>query len=67
MYPTTREEIYNDRVKGIFITYKGMLQSLFSSQRGNADKFVDWATETLFTVQMGTADQKETLAATLIG
>ena len=44
-----------------------MLKILFSSQKGDADKFVDWATETLFTVQMGTSDQKETLASTLIG
>ena len=44
-----------------------MLKILFSSRTGDADKFVDWATETLFTVQMGTADQKETLASTLIG
>ena len=41
------------RVKKLFITYQGMLKILFSSRSGNAEKFVDWATDTLFTVQMG--------------
>jgi hypothetical protein len=55
------------RVNQLFITYRGMLKILFSSRTGNAEKFVDWATETLFTVQMGTEDQKEELGAKLIG
>ena len=38
-------------VKTLFITYKGMLKVLFGSRSGNADKFVDWATKTLFTAQ----------------
>ena len=67
VYSVESRTIANQQVKEIFITYKGMLKILFSSRTGNADKFVDWATETLFTVQMGTADQKETLASTLIG
>ena len=66
-YSTVGVNDANQRTKEIFITYKGMLKILFSSRTGNADKFVDWATETLFTVQMGTSDQKETLASTLIG
>lgn len=53
--------------KQLFITYRGMLKILFSSRTGNAEKFVDWATETLFTVQMGTEDQKEELGSKLIG
>lgn len=53
--------------KQLFITYKGMLKILFSSRTGNADKFVDWATETLFIAQMGTQEQKEKLCADIIG
>ena len=44
-----------------------MLKIIFSSRTGDADKFVDWATETLFTVQMGTANQKDILASAVIG
>jgi hypothetical protein len=51
----------------LFITYRGILKILFSSRTGNAEKFVDWATETLFTVQIGSEEQKEELGAILIG
>ncbi len=53
--------------KQLFITYKGMLKILFSGRSDTADKFVDWATSTLFTVQMGTREQKETLGSKLLG
>ena len=48
----------NQQQKQLFLTYKGMLKILFSSRTGNADKFVDWATETLFTVHLGTECDK---------
>jgi hypothetical protein len=51
--------------KTLFITYKGILKILFSSRSGNADKFIDWATETLFTVQMGTEESKVSLVREL--
>ena len=44
-----------------------MLKILFSSRTGIADKFIDWATETLFTVKMGTIEQKEELISGIIG
>lgn len=53
--------------KQLYVTYKGMLKILFSSRSGNAETFIDWATETLFTAQMGTKKQKEQLASNLIG
>jgi len=40
--------------KQLFITYIGMLKILFSSRSGNPSKFIEWAADTLFTVQMGT-------------
>jgi hypothetical protein len=56
-----------NKEKKIFITYKGMLKILFCSRTGRADKFVEWATETLFTIQMGTKEKKEDLASGIIG
>ena len=57
----------NQRTKQLFIPYKGMLKILFSSRTGNVDKFVDGVTETLYTVQLGTECDKETLAASIMG
>jgi hypothetical protein len=51
----------------IFLTYKGMLKVLFNSITGKAELFVNWTTETLFTVQMGTTEQKEDLVSGIIG
>jgi hypothetical protein len=53
--------------KTYFITYKGMLKILFSSHSKKAEKFVDWATNTLFVAQMGEVEEKEELASKLIG
>jgi hypothetical protein len=54
-------------IKKLFITYKGMLKILFSSRSGNQGKFADWAVETLFTVQMGSVEQKQKLSKSLYG
>lgn len=71
----TRSELLNEESpsskptykRHLFITYTGMLKILFSSRTGNANKFVEWATETLFTTQMGTTEQKEVLCSKLLG
>lgn len=57
----------NHTTKRLFLTYKGMLRILFCSQSGKADSFVDWATKTLFTVQMGAAEEKKKLASSILG
>ena len=49
----------------VFLTCTGLLRVLFVSQSTKVDKFVFWASETLFTVQMGTKDQKDELIATI--
>ena len=54
-------------IKQLFLTYKGMLKVLFNSRTGRADKFVDWATDTLFTHQMGSWEEKEELSSKLLG
>jgi hypothetical protein len=53
--------------KELFLTYGGLLRVLFVSRSGNADKFVGWATDTLFTVQMGTVPQKQALVGKMLG
>jgi hypothetical protein len=51
--------------KELFLTYEGMLRVLFVSKCGRANKFIKWATEKLFTIQMGTNEQKLKLRDTL--
>ena len=53
--------------KELYLTYNGILKVLFTSRSGIADKFQNWASETLFTIQMGTIEQKQSLSANLIG
>lgn len=53
--------------KELYLTYQGMLKVLFSSRTGNAESFQKWASAKLFTVQMGTIDQKQKLSSRLLG
>lgn len=53
--------------KDLFLTYKGILKVLFTSRVGNTDKFVDWCTESLFTLQLGTVKQKNKLVSNVMG
>ena len=53
--------------KELFLTYEGILRVLFVSENNKTSHFVKWATETLFTVQMGEDEDKDTLAASLLG
>lgn len=53
--------------KKMYITYKGMLKILFCSRSGRTNEFIDWATNTLFTVHIGTNEQKEQLVSGIIG
>ena len=53
--------------KEIFLTYEGMIKLLYVSKSGNARHFRKWATENLFTIQMGTKEQKQKLGNKLLG
>ena len=53
--------------KELYLTYIGILRVLFASQSRKVDKFVGWATKTLFIVQMGPSDNKLKLASKLLG
>jgi len=44
----------------------GILKVLFGSRSGNAKSFVNWATATLFTAQMGTVTERKKLAANIV-
>ena len=52
--------------KQMYLTYKGLLKVLFSSRTGNAEKFQDWAEDKLFTIQMGTQENKEILGTEIL-
>lgn len=53
--------------KELFLTYEGILRLLFISKNKKCQKFIKWATETLFTIQMGTKDQKQYLSSKILG
>jgi len=50
----------------LYLTYKGLLRVLFVSRNKHVDKFQDWAEEKLFTIQMGTREQKVKLGAEIL-
>jgi hypothetical protein len=52
--------------KCLFLTYEGLLRVLFVSRNKNATLFRKWATNKLFTIQMGTKDQKVKLGAEIL-
>ena len=49
----------------LYLTYKGLLRVLFVSRNKHVDKFQDWAEEKLFTIQMGSKEQKVKLGTDL--
>ena len=55
--------------KKMYLTYEGLLKLLFSinEPNNNVKKFIKWASNTLFTLQLGTKEQKEELIATTLG
>ena len=62
-----RNSLKNANKKQTYITYDGMIHILFASHSKKAKTFRKWATETLFTIQMGTKEQKEELVSNVIG
>lgn len=53
--------------KELFLTYQGMLRVLFVSRNNKTSKFINWATKTLFTVQLGKQEQKNKLVSKIKG
>lgn len=53
----------NQPNKSLFLTYQGILRVLFVSRNKNVSSFIEWASKTLFTIQMGTQQEKDKLGA----
>jgi predicted GIY-YIG superfamily endonuclease len=54
------------RAKALFLTYTGLLRVLFVSRNKNAETFTIWATQKLFTMQMGSKEAKEILGTEVL-
>ena len=52
--------------KCLYLTYKGILRVLFTTRSENVDMFQDWAEEKLFTIQMGSKEEKQKLGTQLL-
>jgi hypothetical protein len=63
----TKTKYFEQIKKEVYLTYRGMLRVLFASTSKKTNQFLKWATETLFTAQMGEKEEKEDLAANLLG
>lgn len=53
--------------KSLFLTYKGLVRLLYTTRNKNAEQFTNWADDKLFTIQMGTVEQKEVLGTSILG
>lgn len=53
--------------KCIFLTYDGVLKILFSTKGDRGVRFRKWASNKLFILQMGSQDEKDKLAAEVLG
>lgn len=51
----------------IYLTYLGLVRAMIVSRTGRSKNFLDWAMDTLFTVQLGTTKQKNKLVTNLTG
>ena len=58
---------YNKDNKELYLTFEGIVRLLYVSKSPNAKYFRTWSTEKLFTIQLGTEEQKDELASSLIG
>jgi len=52
--------------KALYLTYHGLLRVLFVSRNKNVERFQDWAEESLFTIQMGTKEDKVKLGTSIL-
>ena len=53
--------------KEMYLTYEGMLRVLYVSRNNKTTSFRKWATKSLFTLQMGTKEQKKELFDKILG
>ena len=63
----SEKNISRENVKReLYLSYTGMLRLLFASHSKNAEHFTKWAAETLFTVHLGTQEQKIKLVKNIV-
>jgi hypothetical protein len=51
----------------LYLTYRGLLRALFTTKSVLAEPYILWATNTLFTIQMGTKKKKTKLISKITG
>jgi hypothetical protein len=56
----------NPNTRKLYLTYNGLMRLLYASRNKNPEHFRKWANEKLFTIQMGTEQQKERLGTNLL-
>ena len=57
----------NEFKKLLFLTYGGLVRVLFLSRNVKTNNFINWATKILFTMKMGTNEQKKELFDKVLG
>ncbi len=53
--------------KELFLTYEGILRVLFTTRNNKTTKFIKWATQILFSIQMGTDEQRDKIVSNIKG
>jgi len=61
-----RENTNKNNKTSLYLTYSGLLRVLFVSRNTNVERFIEWATKTLFTIQMGTKEEKVKLGTSIL-
>ncbi len=59
-------EVANKHRKITYLTYHGLLRVLFVSRNKNVKQFQDWAEDKLFTIQMGSKEEKVKLGTNIL-
>jgi hypothetical protein len=63
-------KVVNDeqiKSKKLYLTYEGLMKAIFTTTLEKTKGLREWATRVLFTVQLGTEEQKTKLAGNLLG
>lgn len=64
---TNKKDNEKTRHKEVFLTYVGLLRVLFTTKNGLTEPFTYWATQVLFTAQLGTKSQRLDLCSSIMG
>lgn len=59
--------IESNNPERIYLTYFGLVKMLITTKNNIAESFQKWALQTLFTIQMGSQEEKTTLVSKLLG